>query len=216
MPDCRNLPFLQILSERSVGQLFMTAEFKLVLLGDSGVGKTTIIRRRSGSGGGPIVPTIGCAVDRIVENVAGRELVIQLWDTAGQERFQTLVPMYIRSARAVVVVYDVMEMHSFESLEKWISYANSELTPPYKLEIVANKCDCVTDEQPAAVDRCLASALANANNAGFYEVSAVTGLGISELFSDIAQDILMLSGDNEPDFVQKLVKETENGSSCSC
>jgi Ras-related protein Rab-21 len=91
-----------------------TSAQKVVLLGDSRVGKTSIIARQLQGFQSPTVnPTIGCHCSEIAVGPDDSKIVLQVWDTAGQEMYRALVPVYLRNARAALLVYDVTDRESF-------------------------------------------------------------------------------------------------------
>ena len=92
---------------------------KLMLVGDSSVGKTSIIRTFCHPDAPPplkMTSTIGLDYSERILNIKGRNVMVQLWDTAGQERFQTLTPSYYRSAMGIFLVFSVTDKSSFNSV----------------------------------------------------------------------------------------------------
>ncbi|XP_022244689.1 putative Ras-related protein Rab-33 isoform X2 [Limulus polyphemus] len=146
--------------------------FKIIVIGDSNVGKTCLTFRFCG-GLFPMKTEATIGVDfreRIVE-IEGEELKLQLWDTAGQERFRkSMVQHYYRNVHAVVFVYDVTKIVSFESLSHWIEECDQyQLTTTIPRVIVGNKCDC-TDS--ISVNTNMAQKFADLHNMPLFETSA--------------------------------------------
>lgn len=146
--------------------------FKIIVIGDSDVGKTCLTFRFSG-GKFPAKTeaTIGVDFRERAIDVDGEEIKLQLWDTAGQERFRkSMVQHYYRNVHAVVFVYDVTKVSSFESLPHWVEECNSHnLTMAIPRLLVGNKCDC---RDRVAVSTNMAQRFADLHNMPLFETSA--------------------------------------------
>jgi Ras-related protein Rab-6A len=117
-------------------------KYKIVFLGDLGVGKTSIINQFiNNTFDATHQPTIG--IDFLSKTVYldDRTIRLQLWDTAGQERFRALIPSYIRDCSAAVIIYDVTSVDSFGNLDKWIDDVRKERGPDANIIMVGNKTD---------------------------------------------------------------------------
>lgn len=164
----------------------MTPTFKIVFVGDSSVGKTTILTRYvHDQFSSSYAATVGVDFLSKTMYVDGRSVRMQLWDTAGQERFRSLVPTYIRKASVALVVYDVSNSKSLKSLSMWLDLVTAESVAQPLICIVANKCDlqesaCDTTVQDRAADL----------GALYFHVSAKTGENITELFKAIGRHLL--------------------------
>jgi|EP01047_Picozoa_sp_COSAG01_P042073 Ras-related protein Rab-1A len=96
--------------------------FKILLIGDSGVGKTCLMFRFSDSKfQESYISTIGVDFKMRTVELGGKKIRLQIWDTAGQERFRTITSSYYRGANGIIVVYDVTEADSFENVKHWLS-----------------------------------------------------------------------------------------------
>ncbi|KAK6589818.1 Ras family SEC4 [Cryptosporidium xiaoi] len=143
---------------------------KILLLGDSSVGKSSLLLRFCEKKfGSNYTLTIGIDFEtRIVEN-RGKRYKLQIWDTAGQERFRTITPAYFRSAMGVILVYDITSIESFESLDYWTGildeYSRSDLVKV----VVGNKLDLYFARQ---VDEYKGKSFADQIGAPFFELSA--------------------------------------------
>ena len=156
---------------------------KVVLLGDSKVGKTSILcQQLNGYQTANHHPTIGCHCNDVAILVEGRPVNMQIWDTAGQEMYRALVPVYVRGASAAIIVYDVTDMGSFASIKSWVDLVRDNVPYEVPLFIVGNK----TDLSAVAVSDDEAEALAASLEAKLYKTSALTGEGVSKVFSDVA------------------------------
>jgi small GTP-binding protein len=157
----------------------MTEAPKAVLLGDTCVGKTSIIRRLQGAEfSSEVVSTIGAAY-AVIPSARGP---LKIWDTAGQETFRSLTPLYYRSANLVILVFAVNLRETFAALPQWISEVKANATQPTEMIIVGNKIDlrgapgagdCVTSEE--------ISEFAEGQKAGYVETSCRQGDGIDTL-----------------------------------
>ena len=163
-------------------------ELKIVLVGHTNVGKTCIVRQATtGVFSEDSAPTLGASYVSKLTNVNGTDVRLQIWDTAGQERYKGMTPMYYRGAQTALIVYSVTDSESFDSVDSWLSSLRENAEPNITLFLLANKCDMeservVTTEQGQEKARQM--------DAHFYEVSAKTGNGIEEVFSDIPKFFL--------------------------
>jgi Ras-related protein Rab-22 len=160
-------------------------EVKLCLLGDSGVGKSSIVHRFVYDAfKQSMESTIGAAF--LTKSIT-LDLVVykyQIWDTAGQEKYRALAPMYYRGAAAAIVVYDITREDSFTAVKSWIrelkQYADADIV----LAITGNKCDLEELREVTYTD---AQTYANLQGAIFVETSAKTAINVSALFLEISK-----------------------------
>ncbi|XP_033106913.1 putative Ras-related protein Rab-33 [Anneissia japonica] len=147
--------------------------FKIIVIGDSNVGKTCLTFRFCG-GKFPekTEATIGVDFREKTIDVDGESLKLQLWDTAGQERFRkSMVQHYYRNVHAVVFVYDMTKLSTFESLPTWIDECDRHsLSPDIPRVLVGNKCDI---REKVLVTTGMAQKFADANNMPLFETSAL-------------------------------------------
>merc|ERR1712157_499578 len=116
--------------------------FKLVLIGDSGVGKSCLLLRfADDSFTDSYISTIGVDFRFRTVNIDMKTVKLQIWDTAGQERFRTITSAYYRGAHGIIMVYDVTNSESFEHVEEWLSEVNRHASETTKKLLVGNKCD---------------------------------------------------------------------------
>ncbi|KFD54328.1 hypothetical protein M514_04870 [Trichuris suis] len=175
---------------------------KLVLVGPTGVGKTSIVTRYNGGGfSAHLSPTIGASFCRAEMQVGGINLLIQIWDTAGQERFRAMAPMYYRNTDAALIVYDITNRDSFDAVKSWIDELNRNIDKPFAMCIVGNKRDL---DPLRAVPTEVAKRLAESSNALFFETSALTGFGLENVFSETAErmcDLILKRGECHRDSI---------------
>ena len=160
---------------------------KIVLIGESGVGKTTIIAQfidqifqedlQSTSGGTFSTKTVECS--------NGKLLKLEIWDTAGQERYRSVAKMFYKDANAAILVYDITNKFSFEELKNyWVEQVLESSPKDIILAIIANKTDLMDKEQ---VDEEEVRKYANKINAFFARTSAKTSYGVNDLFLEISK-----------------------------
>ncbi|SCU98386.1 LADA_0H12684g1_1 [Lachancea dasiensis] len=160
------------------------ADLKLVLLGESSVGKSALVTRFTTGKFHRNNATIGAAFTTKTiswENESGFwSVTFEIWDTAGQERYRSLAPMYYRNTDVALVVFDVSAEITQSKAESWIqelqNYIHSdESTPEIVIKVVGNKIDLLPGSSASDVD--------------WMPVSAKTGAGVNELFEEIAKQI---------------------------
>lgn len=186
-------------------QSAVAAPCKLVLLGETQVGKSSIAYRFvKGHFTGRTETTIGACYMSLTLTLAERQVKFNIWDTAGQERYDALAPMYYRGAEAAIVVYDVTSEQSFEKAARWITELENHASKDIVIALAGNKVDLCQASGPGwddaeggvepkverrEVSRESAKRLvANDDNIQiFMETSARTGENINDLFVQIAQ-----------------------------
>nr|XP_010932060.1 ras-related protein RHN1 isoform X1 [Elaeis guineensis]XP_029122784.1 ras-related protein RHN1 isoform X1 [Elaeis guineensis] len=161
---------------------------KLVLLGDMGTGKTSIVLRFvKGQYFDCQESTIGAAFFSQILSLNEATVKFDIWDTAGQERYHSLAPMYYRGAAAAVVVYDISSTDSFTRAKKWVQELQRQGNPRLVMALVANKADLETKRQ---VDNEEGELYAQENGLFFIETSAKTAQNVNELFYEIAKRLV--------------------------
>ena len=177
---------------------------KVVLVGESGVGKTCIISRYiSGSYNDNCPTTNGasyCSKNVRYENL-GKNLLLDVWDTAGQERYKSLTKFFYKDAAVAILVYDITRKETFNSLKNyWYSQVKENARDNIVLGIAGNKCDLYEKEEVSEAE---AREFAVNIGAIFKLTSAQNNTGINELFHDAGNKYL------DPNFQQKLKSEEE-------
>ncbi|PON45587.1 Small GTP-binding domain containing protein [Parasponia andersonii] len=158
---------------------------KLVLLGDMGTGKTSLVLRFvKGQFFENQEPTIGAAFFTQILSLQEATVKFDIWDTAGQERYHSLAPMYYRGAAAAVVVFDIASKDTFIRAKKWVEELQRQGNSNLVMALVANKSDL---EPSREVDTEEGEEFAQENGMFYIETSAKTAENINDLFYEIAQ-----------------------------
>ncbi|KAL3843650.1 hypothetical protein ACJIZ3_001053 [Penstemon smallii] len=169
--------------------------FKLLLIGDSSVGKSCLLLRfADDSYVDSYISTIGVDFKIRTVELEGKTTKLQIWDTAGQERFRTITSSYYRGAHGIIIVYDVTEKESFNNVKQWLNEIDRYATDSVCKLLVGNKCDLVESK---AVDTETAKAFADELGIPFLETSAKDSINVEQAFLTMAAEIKKKMG-NQP------------------
>jgi len=161
--------------------------FKLLLIGDSGVGKSCLLLRfADDTYTESYISTIGVDFKIRTIQLDGKTIKLQIWDTAGQERFRTITSSYYRGAHGIIVVYDTTEMESFNNVKTWLHEIDRYATEGVNKLLVGNKSDLVAKRQ---VDTAAAKDLADGLSIPFLETSAKSAENVERAFMTMAGEI---------------------------
>jgi small GTP-binding protein len=160
---------------------------RIVLIGDSSVGKTSLLNRLVEGRYDLFEPsTVGANYKTYRTEIDRLPVELQIWDTAGQEKFAALGPIYFRNAQGAVAVFDVTNHDTFSHLEKWISSFSEVAGGESVVIVVGNKIDLAE----RSVSRGEAAGLAERSRFRFFEASAKTGQGVKDIFDHIAREMV--------------------------
>ncbi|KAH8099723.1 small GTPase superfamily [Cristinia sonorae] len=161
-------------------------QFKLVLLGESAVGKSSLVLRFVKDQFDDYrESTIGAAfLTQTVTLDDGTSVKFEIWDTAGQERYKSLAPMYYRNANCAVVVYDITQTASLEKARSWIRELQRQADPSIVIALCGNKSDLAARRQVTEEE---AKKYADEEGLMWGETSAKTGEGVADIFTAIGE-----------------------------
>ncbi|XP_067247054.1 EF-hand calcium-binding domain-containing protein 4B [Chanodichthys erythropterus] len=159
--------------------------FKVILVGNSSVGKTALLRRFcDGQFHSATSATVGIDYSVRTLNLGDSHVALQLWDTAGQERYRSITKQFFRKADGVVVIYDITMEDSFRSVRPWLTSIQEAVGDPIPVMLLGNKSD---KENEREVQTKEADMLAEETNLMFYECSAYTGANVLEAMINLAR-----------------------------
>ncbi|CAG7729655.1 unnamed protein product [Allacma fusca] len=163
--------------------------FNVIIVGDSGVGKTDLIGRLCDEAyQTKFVTTMGMNVESHTLCINDKKIKLQLWDPSGSEKYLHLTKKYFSNASGIIYVYDVSYARSFHNIVKWMDLVGENTDANLPKVLVGNKCDtgrrAVTKEQ--------AERLADASGMIFMETSAISGHNVTQVFSSLCQVMIPL------------------------
>ena len=159
---------------------------KSLLIGDSNVGKTTIIGKFLDKNfSEKTLNTVGLDLKYVKLNINDMKIKLQLWDTAGQEKFRSMTTSYYRGVNVIIIVFDVTSQISFEHVKDWMNNIKQFAKIGVMKVIVGNKIDLKDERIVTYVE---GKNFAQSYNVKYFETSAITREGIVELFENICQD----------------------------
>ena len=162
--------------------------YKVLLLGDSTVGKTCFLMKYTDKTFQDIhMATIG--LDYRLKSMklkSGKSIKLQIWDTAGQDRFRAITKNYYKGSHGIILIYDITNIQSFENVKTWVNQIREEASPNVIIYIAGNKVDM---ENERKVDKDDGEKLAEDLGFPFVETSAKNGININETFEDLVERI---------------------------
>ncbi|XP_072956664.1 ras-related protein RABD1-like [Typha angustifolia] len=191
--------------------------FKVLLIGDSSVGKSCLLLRFSDdSYVDSYISTIGVDFKIRTIELDGKTVKLQIWDTAGQERFRTITSSYYRGAHGIIIVYDVTEMESFNNVKQWLNEIDRYASDNVCKLLVGNKCDLVENK---VVETEKAQAFADELGIAFLETSAKESINVEKAFLTMSAEIKKRMGnqpttDRKPATVQMKGQPVQQKNNC--
>ena len=193
--------------------------FKLLIIGDTSVGKSSILLRFADNlFSGTYITTIGVDFKIRTMEMNGEKIKLQIWDTAGQERFRTITATYYRGTHGVMIVYDVTNVDSFNSVKRWITEIENNCDYVDKV-LVGNKDDIPEKKVVTLAD---AQRLADSQNMSLFETSAKLNKNIEEVFDYITKKVLQTKKeksskmDTQPDNIKLSRKSGQKPNKKAC
>ena len=164
-------------------------QIKLLMIGDSAVGKTSLLLRYANDTfSSTFITTIGIDFKIKTVDLDGRRVKLQIWDTAGQERFRTITSAYYRGADGIIMVYDVTSSESFDHVSDWLTEVNRYANEGTCKLLVGNKCDM----EDKVVTTEAAKEYADGLGIPFLETSAKNATNVEEAFLTMAGELIRL------------------------
>jgi len=161
--------------------------FKLLLIGDSGVGKSCLLLRfADDTYTESYISTIGVDFKIRTIELEGKTVKLQIWDTAGQERFRTITSSYYRGAHGIIVVYDVTDNDTFSNVKQWLQEIDRYASEGVNKLLVGNKSDLTGKK---VVEYSVAKEFADQLNIPFLETSAKNATNVEQAFLTMAKQI---------------------------
>eukprot|EP00758_Cryptobia_borreli_P006640 Tbor_TRINITY_DN5187_c3_g1::TRINITY_DN5187_c3_g1_i1::g.25586::m.25586/K07904/RAB11A; Ras-related protein Rab-11A len=161
--------------------------FKIVIIGDSGVGKSNLMTRYASDEFNQDSPsTIGVEFMTKCDRINNRDCKVQIWDTAGQERFRAISRSIYHGAKGAMIVYDITNQASFDAIPVWLQELRVHVHATCSLFLIGNKCDL---EHLRVVKRDTADRFARENGLSFLETSALDKTNVDKAFSWLVKQI---------------------------
>lgn len=173
-------------------------EIKVILIGESGVGKSNLIQTSVGNKFEEHKEsTINASFETIEMNINGKQYKINLWDTAGQEMYLGVTKLFFKGSNIVILVYDITNSNSFESLKKWLKITKETIDNNYIIGIVGNKNDLYLNLEVSEED---VKNYAESIESKYAFVSAKTQ---SQLFVEFVKELVKDYKDIEPEDIRR-------------
>ena len=185
-------------------------EYKVVLVGETGVGKTNLITRYIyNTFDQNQVSTVSATyAKKTIKRNDGNEIILQIWDTAGQESYRGLTQLFYRNAAGIIIVYDITRKNTFEEIKNyWLKQVKENASKEAKIVIVGNKNDLFTKGE---VDEEECRAFAEKIGAMFQLTSALNSNGVDKLFEDLADALSDNSQGNKGNRIELNTRRRNN------
>ena len=163
--------------------------YKVLLLGDSTVGKTCFLLRYCDKTFQEAhLSTIG--LDYRLKTMTlqnGKNIKLQIWDTAGQDRFRAITRNYYKGANGIILIYDITNLQSYENVKNWIAQIREQANPNVVIYLAGNKIDVVEELRMVKTED--GQKIADEFNLPFYETSAKSGINVNKIFDDLVEKV---------------------------
>ncbi|KAK8885023.1 hypothetical protein M9Y10_044151 [Tritrichomonas musculus] len=187
--------------------------FKFILIGSSGVGKTSILKRLvDDQFSSDVQSTIGVEYSSTFFEINGEQIKLQIWDTAGQERFRSIAKSYFRNAVGVILAFDITERKTFDDVNGWLNDVHKLCDPDAAILLVGNKVDL---EEKRVVNLAEAEQFAQHHQITYIETSACEGTNVREAFVGLAETLYRKGVKTAPPIkMSELPPQKDSGCNC--
>ena len=207
----------QVEDEESIDSTSYDEKIKLMVIGETRVGKTALIKKYTKNVfGGTYLTTVGIDFQEKIINVEEKSVKLQIWDTAGEERFRNIAKSYFHTSDGFLLVYDISCKDSFEKLNFWYEQIKLNAPENTKCVVAGNKCDL---EEKRQVNKNEGENFAKTYNIDFYETSAKDGINVDVVFQTLASEIMKdikKNGSKNKRSSQVLKKNTKSKKKSCC
>ena len=162
--------------------------YKILILGDTNVGKTGFLTRYIDNYFKEVILSASTMDYKLksVQMEDGSTVKLQIWDTAGRERFRSVTKSFYKGAHGMILIFSVNDIKSFDNIRSWISSLKEEINEKVPIILVGNKIDC----KDRTIDKSEGEELANEFNIKYYECSAKTGENINLVFDELTKEMV--------------------------
>ena len=174
--------------EDSISSETYDKKIKIMIVGETLVGKTSLIRRYTKNKfGRDYLATIGIDFQYKFLDINNKKIKVELWDTAGQERFKSIAKNYFQSSDGLLIVYDITDKKTFEKLDDWFEQIKENAPENSKLVLVGNKSD-LGGKREIPIEE--GQKFSEKNKVKFFETSAKDGTNVNSVFEMLTNDII--------------------------
>ena len=167
--------------------MYSAKTFKIIVVGDSGTGKTSLVERLTNQTFNPDTqPTIGAEFKTYLSLIDGEQIKLNVWDTAGQERYRSVSKSYFRATCGALLVFSIDDAETFHNTERWLDDIQANALPNAAIMLVGNKCDL---EDARQVTYSEALSLANRHGIQYIETSAMNDTNVAEAFQRLTRTV---------------------------